>query len=722
MEIRNPFKKKEIVNDTEEKKEQKADKVLARKTKKKTKKVGFLSSITSRLYIIFALVLVLLAVLIGRLAYMQVSNRQFYLDKLNKQTTYTVTQSSERGQIYDATGQALVDNEKKTVVTYTRSNKATAQDIRDIAKRLSTMVNLTETKVTERQKKDFYLADSKHYKAIVDKLPDKKKYDSYGNNLTESAIYKNAIAAVPKSKINYSENELKQAFIFNQMNAASNFSTVYLTTGDLTEDQIAYITANKSDLHGISVGSDWNQTVTTSSSSLSDIIGTLSSEETGLPQESADEYLAKGYSLNDRVGTSYLQEQYEDVLQGTRTTTKISVDNEGNVIKNKQTSQGSKGNNIKLTIDLGFQNGVEGILNQYYGPEVASGNAANSEGVYAVALNADTGAVLAMAGLAHDTDTGETNSNALGTVTNVFVPGSVVKGATLTAGWESGVLSGNDSLVDQTISVNGSNPINSWFTGQGSRSITATQALEYSSNTYMVQVALKMMGQDYYPGMSLSNDGVDSTMTSLRNAYAEYGMGVKTGIDLPNESEGYRTDDYKPGNVLTEAFGQFDSYTPMQLAQYSATVANGGTRIAPRLVQGVYNNNADGGLGDMVSSIDTKELNKVNISSEQMGLIQEGFYEVVNSSDGYATGKDMASSSISISGKTGTAETFATDSNGNSVTTVNLNVVAYGSANDGTKVAVAVMYPHAANSETKAHQNIAREILNLYQSMYGGGH
>lgn len=721
MDLKNPFKRDKKVKEKSEKKGD--NKALARTTRKKLRRrTGFLSSLTSRLYIIFALVLTLLTVLIGRLAYMQISHRSFYLGKLNKQTTYTVKQSSERGQIYDATGQPLVDNEKKTVVTYTRSNKATAADILKNANDLAKMVNLTETKVSDRQKRDYYLADKKHYEAIYEKLSDKEKFDNYGNRLTEAQIYKNAVKAVPKSRIDYSDETLKKVYIFNQMNSASNFSTVNLTTGDLTDDQIAYITANKSRLRGISIGTDWNQEVTTSSSSLSDIIGTLSSEKTGLPEETAKEYLAKGYSLNDRVGTSYLQKQYEDVLQGTRTTTKISVDNDGNVVKTKQTSKGTKGNNLKLTIDLGFQNGVEGILNQYYGSEVSSGNAANSEGVYAVALNADTGAVLAMAGLDHDKDSGQLTSDALGDVTSVFVPGSVVKGATLTAGWETGAISGNQVLTDQTISVNGSNPIKSWFTDQGSRSISATQALEYSSNTYMVQVALKMMGQDYYPGMTLSDSGVDDTMTNLRKTYAEYGMGTTTGIDLPNELAGYTTNDYKPGNVLTEAFGQFDSYTPMQLAQYAATVANGGSRIAPHLVEGIYGNNTDGGLGDQVKAIDTNVLNKVNISDDQMSLIQQGFYAVVNSSDSYATGKGMQSSSISISGKTGTAETFATTANGNSVTTVNLNVVAYATANDGTKVAVAVMYPHASNSDTKAHQYIARDILNLYQSMYGGGH
>ena len=75
----------------------------------------------------------------------------------------------------------------------------------------------------------------------------------------------------------------------------------------------------------------------------------------------------------------------------------------------------------------------------------------------------------------------------------------------------------------------------------------------------------------------------------------------------------------------------------------------------------------------------------------------------------------MASSIIPISGKTGTAETYATDASGNSVTTVNLNAVAYATAKDGTKLAVGIMYPHALDWKSKAHQNAVKAIMELYQ-------
>ena len=675
------------------------------------------ASITKRIYLIFFVIVILFSILILRLAQMQILNKSFYDDKLSASTTYTVKTSNPRGEIYDAAGNILVSNDVKQVLAFTRSNIITAQGIKELATTLSTLVTFTETNVTTRGKKDYYLADSDTYKEVVKSLPNNEKYDNYGNNLTESEIYTNAVNAVTDDQIAYSEDELKIVFIFNQMNAAATFNTVNLTTADLTADQIAYITANKSNLSGISITTNWNRQGVTSS--LASIIGTVSSEEAGLPAEDADEYLAKGYSLNDRVGTSYLEKSYEEYLQGDHTTRKIVTNKKGQIVSDEVTEEGSNGQNIKLTINADFQTGVENILNQYYGTDIAAGYANYSEGAYAVALNPQTGGILAMAGLSHDIGSTTTNLDALGIITDIFVPGSVVKAATLTAGWESNAITGNQTITDQSINIAGSNSITSWFTGSGTTNITATQALEYSSNTYMVQVALKMMGQEYYSGMTLATEGMQKAMEELRAAYAEYGMGTSTGIDLPGESEGHVTPDFSAGNVLTEAFGQYDSYTPMQLAQYAATVANGGNRVAPHIVDSIYSNDGTGGIGTLSKSIETDILNKVNISDDNMAILQQGFYQVVNSSSGYATGTQMRSSTVTIAGKTGTAETYAIDAAGNVITTVNLSVLAYDySTNSDSNIAVAVIIPHLTSSANYTNQRIARDIINLYMASY----
>ena len=671
--------------------------------------------ISNRINLLFFIIVALFTVLLLRLAQMQLVDEKFYQAKLKETTTYTIKTSSPRGQIYDSKGVALVENEVKEVAAFTRDNSMSGDDIRKLAIKLSSMLTLTETDVTTREKKDYYLANPKNYQKIVDALPDKKKYDHFGNNLAESDIYANAVKAVPKSAIAYSEDELKIVALFSQMNATSTFNTVSLTTGDLTAEQIAVIATNKEDLPGITVKSDWERQ--DMNTSLSSIIGRVSSQKTGLPAEEADTYVKKGYSLNDRVGTSYLEKQYEEYLQGSRTVQKITVNKKGKVIKDKVTSEGTKGKNIKLTVDLEYQKGVEDILNKYFKSELEKGNTKYSEGVYAVALKPDTGAVLAMAGVSHDLDSGDLSSDALGTMTQVFTPGSVVKGATLTSGWANGVISGNQVLNDQPIQFAGSSPINSWFTS-GSLPISATQALEYSSNTYMVQIALKLMGQEYQSGMVLSTDNYKSAMEKLRATYAQYGLGVSTGLDLPGESEGYVPSSFEPGNVITESFGQFDNYTTMQLAQYVATIANNGKRVAPHLVEGIYDNNQDGGLGNLFKTIDTKVLNDVTIPAGDMDLIKEGFYNVANGSGTYTNGRTLANgSSVTISGKTGTAETSVKGDDGKSVDTSNLNVVAY-APSDNPKIAVAVVLPHETQLRGSITQDITREIINLYHKLY----
>ncbi|MBT9067065.1 penicillin-binding protein 2, partial [Lactobacillus delbrueckii subsp. bulgaricus] len=117
--------------------------------------------------------------------------------------------------------------------------------MKSVAERLATLVTLTETKVTDRQKREFYLADSANYKRVVNDLPNDKKTDKFGNKLAEATIYNNAINAVPDEAVDYSEDELKIVYIYSQMNAVSNFSTVILKTADLTPDQIAIVAAKQ---------------------------------------------------------------------------------------------------------------------------------------------------------------------------------------------------------------------------------------------------------------------------------------------------------------------------------------------------------------------------------------------------------------------------------------------------------------------------------------------
>lgn len=666
-------------------------------------------SIPIRLNLLFSIVILLFMTIIGRLLYMQVLNKDFYEKKLASASQTKVTTSSARGEIYDASGKPLVENTLKQVVSFTRSNKMTATDLKEIAKKLLTYVSISSPNLTERQLADYYLADPEIYKKTVEALPSEKRLDSDGNRLSESELYNNAVDSVPTSQLNYTEDEKKEIYLFSQLNAVGNFATGTIATDPLNDSQVAVIASISKEMPGISISTSWDRKVL--ETSLSSIVGSVSSEKAGLPAEEVDTYLKKGYSLNDRVGTSYLEKQYEETLQGKRSVKEIHLDKYGNMESVDTIEEGSKGNNIKLTIDLAFQDSVDALLKSYFNSELGNGGAKYSEGVYAVALNPKTGAVLSMSGLKHDLNTGELTPDSLGTVTNVFVPGSVVKAATISSGWENGVLSGNQTLTDQPIVFQGSAPIYSWYKlAYGSFPITAVEALEYSSNAYMVQTALGIMGQTYQPNMFVGTSNLETAMGKLRATFGEYGLGDATGIDLPDESTGFVPKEYSFANYITNAFGQFDNYTPMQLAQYVATIANDGVRVAPRIVEGIYGNNDKGGLGELIQAIDTKEINKVNISESDMAILHQGFYQVSHGTSPLTTGRAFSDgATVSISGKTGTGESYV--AGGQEAN--NTNAVAY-APTENPQIAVAVVFPHNTNLTKNVGPAIARDIINLY--------
>ena len=670
-------------------------------------------SIPIRLNLLFSIVILLFMTIIGRLLYMQVLNKDFYEKKLASASQTKVTTSSARGEIYDASGKPLVENTLKQVVSFTRSNKMTAKDLKEIASQLLGYVSISSPNLTERQLADYYLADQDVYKKAVESLPREKRLDSDGNQLSESELYNNTVESIDSSQLAYSDDEKKEIYLFSQLNAVENFATGTVATDALTDTQIALIASASKNLPGISISTSWDRKVL--DTSLSSIVGSVSSEKAGLPAEEADAYLKKGYSLNDRVGTSYLEKQYEETLQGKRSVKEIHLDKYGNMESVENIEDGTKGNNIKLTIDLAFQDSVDALLKSYFNSELGNGGAKYSEGVYAVALNPKTGAVLSMSGIKQDLKTGELTPDSLGTVTNVFVPGSVVKAATISSGWENGVLSGNQTLTDQSIVFQGSAPINSWYTAfSGAMPITAVQALEYSSNTYMVQTALGLMGQTYQPNMFVGTSNLESAMGKLRSTFGEYGLGSATGIDLPDESTGFIPKEYNFANFITNAFGQFDNYTPMQLAQYVATIANDGVRVAPRIVEGIYGNNDKGGLGDLIQQLQPTEMNKVNISDSDMSVLHQGFYQVAHGTSGLTTGRAFSNGAlVSISGKTGTAESYVAD--GQQAT--NTNAVAY-APSDNPQIAVAVVFPHNTNLTNGVGPSIARDIINLYQKYH----
>src|SRR5699024_8347755 len=140
----------------------------------------------------------------------------------------------------------------------------------------------------------------------------------------------------------------------------------------------------------------------------------------------------------------------------------------------------------------------------------------------------------------------------------------------------------------------------------------------------MSKVAMRMGGQyTYTPNTTLKIDGRE-VIDKLRAYYAQFGLGIKTGIDLPGEGSGFVGTDITGAQPLFFSFGQYDTYTPIQMIQYVSTIANGGKRIAPRIVSEVRGTDEDGNLGAVETQLEPQILNTVNVGKTEFSRAQQG--------------------------------------------------------------------------------------------------
>lgn len=677
------------------------------------------SHIPFRLNLLFFIVFALFVALIVQLGYLQIINGESLQERIEASSIRKVETSTPRGMIYGAEGKPLVQNHANPAITYTRGLNVTADELLKVAETLVPLIEIEiDDKLTERDLKDTWLANKDNLEVARERLP-KKNVDNE---------YQALVDAVTPEEIVFDEEQLKVATVFKQLNSAQELTTVFVKNSNVINEELAIVSEHSKELPGISTGTDWSREVLAENDSLRSIIGKVSTEKQGLPAELTDEYLAKGYARNDRVGTSFLEKQYEEVLQGTKSQREITINHEGEIQSQKEIFSGEKGDNLVLTLNSEFQSKVDNILRTNYQQLVDSNYATYSPGAYVVVLDTNTGGVLAMSGYYHEIHSKELQEDTIGVYKKSFVPGSVVKAATLTAGWQNGVLSGNEVIYDQPIYLEGSQIKASIFnpTGNNNQNLSARQSLEVSSNSYMIQIALRLLGIQYQ-GNRISVPSVPNQAKAyeqLRKAMAQYGMGTETGIDLPDEETGIQTPvtylsdaNHDGGKILDLSFGQFDTYTPMQLAQYVATVANDGVRLQPHLVEGIYGNSEDGGLGQVKQVIEPKVLNEVDLSAEELAIIQQGFRDVVTGSHPYTTGTRLRNSKIEIAAKTGTAEVLVVDE-GRTIDVENSNVVAYGPASD-PKVAVAVVIPQLQGlNRPAAHLEITNQIMDAYYEMF----
>ena len=664
--------------------------------------------INKRFVILLIIIIFLFSLVVYKYVDVMLVNNKKFKDPLMALNYSEVSgTSSPRGRIYDRNYNIIVDNKSLKTITYQKSKKTNAKEMIDTARILSDHISLDYSKLTVRNKKEYLCAkDSKYCSSLATKK-DKEKLEQ--RKITQKDLYELKLERIPEEKIEFSEEENKVAYIYYLMNKGYTYEEKTIKS-DVTDEEYAFVSENGNILPGFNTKIDWER-VYPYGDVFKTILGKVSSSSQGIPAEEKEYYLSKGYSLNDRVGISYLEKEYEEYLHGEKAKYEVVNSHEMKLIQD-----GTRGKDIVLSIDINLQKDVEDIISEYVRNTKGEPNTEYYDHSTVIIQDPNTGEILAMA--SKRLVDGEIVDNTTSILTSPIMPGSVVKGASMLVGYNTGAVHIGETMLDECVKVAGVQEKCSSVDNLGV--INDITALAKSSNVYQFKIAIRVNGQEYSRDMRMNFN--QSSFDTYRNMYHSFGLGVKTGIDLPVESNGYTSKDKAAGNLLDFVMGQYETYTPIQLSQYISTIANGGERLEPHLLKEVHSSSETEEIGALETVVERKALNTIPTEPQFMSRVKEGFIAVTNSPGGYGVG--YMDSWMRPAGKTGTSQSFI-DTDGNGVIdteTITSTFIGY-APYDEPKMSIVVTSPNSShpsgieyNSLVTYHltQAIARKYGDLY--------
>ncbi|WP_406566395.1 penicillin-binding transpeptidase domain-containing protein [Jeotgalibacillus aurantiacus] len=599
--------------------------------------------------ILFFAVFVMFSMLILRLGVLQIVNGEDFSRQLERTEEVVVNSSVPRGKIFDRNGKVIVDNKPVNAITYTKTQQTEQEEMLMVAERLAGMIEMDTDSITLRDKQDFWIRENEERAKAKITEEEQALYD-------EGELEQNEYDALIRERITEEElaeltpQQLEVLAVFREMQTGYNLSPQIIKNEGVTDEEFATVSEHLGSLPGVNTTVDWEREYP-----YGDVLRSVLGSVRAIPENKLEYYLARDYARNDRVGTSYLELQYEEVLQGQKSKVRTITDKAGNVIDSQLIQEGERGKDLVLSIDIELQKELEKIVEDELIRLKQNPGRNLLDRLFFVMTDPFTGEILAMVGKQYvETDTGyEIQDYHIGTFTSAYEAGSSIKGATILAGYQDGAIEPGYTMYDRPFEIASTPVKSSWFSP---RTMTDLYALEKSSNGYMFDIAIKIAGANYRPNQPI--DIGPSAFTKMRNYYAQFGLGSETGIDLPGESVGYQTNnpaDLNPGKLLDLAIGQFDTYTPMQMVQYVSTIINGGNRVAPQIVKEIREPSSDNEtLGPIVKATKPEVLNKLNNTEYELNRIKEGFYRSFNGTEG--TGRDFIGNGYVAGGKTGTAE------------------------------------------------------------------
>ena len=410
----------------------------------------------------------------------------------------------------------------------------------------------------------------------------------------------------------------------------NNSLNAVLAHDNLTWEQVASLSLHTLDLPGadIEVGEVRTYPYTDSLAHLLGYVGAVAEKEMDRDEP---ELSIPGF----RIGKSGIEKQYDDALRGTAGNVQLEVNARGRVVRELARHAPQAGKDIALNVDLGLQQFTQKRL-------------AEEESAAAVVMDVQTGAIYALVshpafdpnlftyGIAQ-TDWDKLNNDEHTpllnkTVDGVYAPGSAFKMMTALAALDSGMMDPEKRVFCPGYFDLGNHRFHCWKHG-GHGSVNFVEGLAGSCDTYFYDLGHRT--------------GIDKIQAMARR----FGLGQKTGIDMPHERSGLipsrawkkakLNSAWQQGETLVTAIGQgYVVVTPIQLALMVARIANGGFDITPHVAA-----QAEGKKGA-----------SMGLSPDHLAIVREAMYAVVNQTIGTAYGAHTADPTLAMAGKTGTAQ------------------------------------------------------------------
>ena len=674
-----------------------------------------------RFNIITIIVYIIGIILIAQLFNLQIINGDAYREQSNTRLSRVSTINSARGSIVDRTGNELAGVRTSYNIEIYKTNIGNDE----LNKALLNVVDLlNQYQIT--------IADS--FPIKINPFEFTIENDELSKWKTKYKINQDATAeeAFNKFKDKYGiktddANEARKIISLRYKITTTGYSTTksIIIAEDVNEEIVAQINERNAEFPGITVTDKTARTYAN---------GSLAAHILGYTGKiSEDEYKDRKdtYNKDDIIGKTGIEYLFEKYLKGQNGEKQVDMAVDGTITGEYITKNANAGSDIVLTIDSNLQKATEVALENCVN-KIRDGGFAqqyDAKGGSAVIMNVNTGEVLAAAsypsfepgwfvgGISSSMWSELINNEAHPllnkTIQSAYAPGSIFKMVTAITGLETGAITSKEKINDRGVYKKYGEEWECWYYTsyhRGHGYLNVTQALQHSCNYFFYETG--------------DRTGVDAIAT-----YAlHFGLGKKTGIELPSESAGAAAssstkarlkngESWYPGETLSASIGQsYNNFTPMQIAKYISSIANGGTIVRPTIIKSIMNSDGTEVARDEYESyineklgIDTSD-DGVTVSQESIDIAKEGMRMATSEAGGTAY-NIFKNFTVEVAGKTGSAEAGKDENNRDKV---NAWFVCFAPF-ENPEVAVVVMIENGGHGNYAAE--VARDVLNQYFGM-----